>query len=466
MCVEPADEAEKNERMEIEDWYIDAITAAQKILELSQQKATKSQPTKQDFTSILFSLPNLSLSSITSDASGFQTNQTIENVISVQKTNPHALLYDRRDSLRDTASLVVANFHDPQYVIHTTRSDSYHASLNSSSDLNFPSSSVAKSSWDSNQISQTVITTCNAPEHSTSRTTASILQCRTISRQSTEARAYKPFVRAITEEHTNASRSTFDDLAGSKQSCNIMSVELSATSSAKTILPEPTRSATLSPVQMSAKPRLITWPLVLRIRLLDSLRLEKVHNSNEIIPETMVNTDGGRYDVYILHRQRFPVFWTGGSTECHGSDPLFDYCSARLTASWDNSTDTGSRSRVTKGGLDEFHSEDGEPETVNHVLFLIHDIGSVHSPIIYRTASEQRIAKGVEVLSISRHTSFQSKGTGIDRKPQTTTLDNIPTLQHFTNDIFFYTSPIYRQTIMDAIGANYYNATSGSEHYY
>ena len=47
----------------------------------------------------------------------------------------------------------------------------------------------------------------------------------------------------------------------------------------------------------------------------DSLRLEEVHNSSEITPETTVATDGGRYDVDILHRQRSPVYWTGESTE-------------------------------------------------------------------------------------------------------------------------------------------------------
>ncbi|KOX72940.1 SEC23-interacting protein [Melipona quadrifasciata] len=212
----------------------------------------------------------------------------------------------------------------------------------------------------------------------------------------------------------------------------------------------------------------------------DSLRLEKVHNSNEIILETMVNTDGG-YDVYILHRQRFPVFWTGEPTEVrrcswsfkapteskyisHNSPNLQEeYKQTYLpnnwnriidlnngeyliphsatvqihylttTASWDNSAGTGSRSRVIVQS-------------------------SIEPPV-------NRESRKVEVLSISRHTSFQSKGTGIDGKPQTITLDNIPTLQHFTNDIFFYTSPIYRQTIMDATGANYYNATSESGHY-
>jgi len=47
----------------------------------------------------------------------------------------------------------------------------------------------------------------------------------------------------------------------------------------------------------------------------DSLKLEEAHNSSDITPETTVATDGGRYDVDILRRQRAPVYWIGSSTE-------------------------------------------------------------------------------------------------------------------------------------------------------
>lgn len=47
----------------------------------------------------------------------------------------------------------------------------------------------------------------------------------------------------------------------------------------------------------------------------DSLKLEEVHNSSEITTETTVATDGGRYDVSIMRRQRAPVYWTGASNE-------------------------------------------------------------------------------------------------------------------------------------------------------
>lgn len=37
---------------------------------------------------------------------------------------------------------------------------------------------------------------------------------------------------------------------------------------------------------------------------------------------------------------------------------------------------SGLRTRVVKRGIDEFSIEDGEPEQVDHLLFMIHGIGS------------------------------------------------------------------------------------------
>lgn len=42
---------------------------------------------------------------------------------------------------------------------------------------------------------------------------------------------------------------------------------------------------------------------------------------------------------------------------------------------------------MIKRGLDEFHIEDGEPEKVDHVLFLVHGIGSV-CDLKFRTVEE------------------------------------------------------------------------------
>ncbi|XP_043664464.1 SEC23-interacting protein-like isoform X2 [Vespula pensylvanica] len=338
-----------------------------------------------------------------------------------------------------------------------------------------------------------------------------------------------------------------------------------------TTIPESTGSATLSPIQLSASPlsgrttpdsipqnlqnlafgiptgrmqyraiyhhwffrkeveNKVLW---LPFSMQDSLRLEDVHNSSEITTETTVATDGGRYDVDILRRQRSPVYWTGPSTEVrrcswfykgasesryipyeesiaakleeeykhacitlswnrridlnngeyiifHSANVQVHYLqtnSPETSASWSNTTGGGARPRVIKRGVDEFNIDEGEPEKVDHLLFLVHGIGSVCDlkfrtveEVVdefrsislqlvqshYRTASEKGVVNRVEVLPISWHTTLHSD-TGIDKKLKAITLNSIPKLRHFTNDtlldILFYTSPIYCQTIMQTVG--------------
>lgn len=47
----------------------------------------------------------------------------------------------------------------------------------------------------------------------------------------------------------------------------------------------------------------------------DSLNLEQAFNSTEISAETVIATDGGRYDVEIIKRQRRPVYWNATPTQ-------------------------------------------------------------------------------------------------------------------------------------------------------
>ncbi|XP_051176595.1 SEC23-interacting protein-like isoform X2 [Leptopilina boulardi] len=261
----------------------------------------------------------------------------------------------------------------------------------------------------------------------------------------------------------------------------------------------------------------------------DSLHLEEVHNSNEISPETKVATDGGRYDVDILRRERTPVYWPGSATEVRRCSWFYkgssesrytpyeesvavkfeeEYKQACNNSSWNRKIDlnngeyiifhsptvqvhylettspemavpgSNKRPRVVKRGVDEFHIEEGEPEKVDHLLFLVHGIGSVCDlkfrsveEVVdefrsislqlvqshYRSASDQGVVNRIEVLPISWHATLHSEDTGIDKKLQAITLTSIPKLRHFTNDtlldILFYTSPIYCQTIMRAVGS-------------
>ncbi|XP_012139228.2 uncharacterized protein LOC100879519 isoform X2 [Megachile rotundata] len=422
---------------------------------------------------------------------------------------------------------------------------------------------VGRNIWDSNQVP--TVETCSSSQPPLFYNPAQFHN---------ELQNYLSTNQSYGPPVVNPAQGYFDNLSGSAQDIpgGISSAFLPASVVMSTI-PEPTGSATLSPVQMSINPlagrtstdgtfssfqNSATGPsdkrmqyrtvyhhwfyrkevehkvLWLPFSMQDSLRLEEVHNSTEITPETTVATDGGRYDVDILRRQRSPVYWSGTSTEVrrcswfykgptesryvpydestalkleeeykqacmtnnwnrridlnngeyiifHSATVQVHYLtpsSPELAASWGNSAGAGSRPRVIKRGMDEFHIEDGEPEKVDHVLFLVHGIGSVCDlkfrtveEVVdefrsislqlvqshYRTASEQRTVNRIEVLPISWHTTLHSEDTGIDKKLHAITLESIPKLRHFTNDtlldILFYTSPVYCQTIMQTVGS-------------
>ncbi|XP_015173900.1 PREDICTED: uncharacterized protein LOC107065090 isoform X2 [Polistes dominula] len=338
-----------------------------------------------------------------------------------------------------------------------------------------------------------------------------------------------------------------------------------------TAVPEPTGSATLSPIQLSASPfsghttpdgiplSLHTLPtgvstgrmqykvinhhwfyrkevenkvLWVPFSTEDSSRLETVHNSSEITTETTVATDGGRYDVDILRRRRSPVYWSGPSTEVRRCSwfykgpseskyiPYDESIAAKLeeefkhacitsswnrridlnngeyiifhsetvhvhylqtnssdaSTSWTNPTGGSIRQRMVKRGVIDFNIDNGEPEKIDHLLFVVHGVGSacdlkfrsveevvdefrsISLQLVqshYHTASKHGIVNRIEVLPISWHTSLHSD-TGIDKKLKAITLESIPKLRHFTNDtlldVLFYTSPTYCETIMQTVG--------------
>ncbi|CAG5077702.1 Similar to Ddhd2: Phospholipase DDHD2 (Mus musculus) [Cotesia congregata] len=265
----------------------------------------------------------------------------------------------------------------------------------------------------------------------------------------------------------------------------------------------------------------------------DSLNLEQAFNSTEISAETVIATDGGRYDVEIIKRQRRPVYWSATPTQVRRCSwffkgptesrytPYEEQIAARLeeeykqaclsnswnrrvelsnnehiifhsatvqvhytpatslefNSSWSNSYNVANRPKLVKRGLDELNIDEGEPEAIDHLLFLVHGIGSacdlkfrsveevvdefrsISLQLVqthYRTETDHGRVHRIEVLPISWHSTLHSEDTGIDNKLKTITLESIPKLRHFTNDtlldILFYTSPVYCQTIMQAVG--------------
>ncbi|KAJ8984492.1 hypothetical protein NQ317_006152 [Molorchus minor] len=254
-----------------------------------------------------------------------------------------------------------------------------------------------------------------------------------------------------------------------------------------------------------------------------------IHVSDDLDPEKVIPTDGGRFDVNILRRQRTPVYWQGNPSEVrrcswfhkgspdgrlvpyeeniaamleeefklafemnqwhkevklasgetvafHAPDVLVVFPPTQAPDTWGN-TPNQSRPRVVKRGMDEFDIDEGEPSQVDHILFLVHGIGSVcdfkFRPVEevvdefrnialqlvqshYRTSCELGIVHRVEVLPISWHSKLHSDETGIDKQLKSITLESIPKLREFTNDtlldILFYTSPVYCQNIISIVG--------------
>ncbi|KAF2879623.1 hypothetical protein ILUMI_26536 [Ignelater luminosus] len=175
--------------------------------------------------------------------------------------------------------------------------------------------------------------------------------------------------------------------------------------------------------------------------MVDSLALEEAFTSADLSPNTVVATDGGRYDVNILRRERYPAYWTTSPTEVrrcswfhkgnaegrflpyeeniatmleeeyrtayetnewhrkvelpngetvvfHGPDVLVLFPPAQATADvWGNTPQTQPRPRVVKRGMDEFDIDEGEPAIVDHLLFIVHGIGAV-CDLKFRTVEE------------------------------------------------------------------------------
>lgn len=255
----------------------------------------------------------------------------------------------------------------------------------------------------------------------------------------------------------------------------------------------------------------------------DSLSLDEAVESHDP-NRKIITTDGGRFDVDIPARKRTPVYWKGDSSEVrrccwfYKVDSKFipydegiadllehEYQEALLTndwhrrielpnneqvvfhdanvivhfqqkptteegASWAPQTSTISKPRVVKRGIDEFQIEDGDCDKIDHLLFMVHGIGSVCDLKLrtveevvdefrsisqqlvqahYRSAYDEGKVGRVEVLPVSWWNSLHSDESGIDQQLKSITLESIPKLRSFTNetllDVLFYTSPVFSQ---------------------
>uniref|UniRef100_A0A8D1I7Y5 SEC23-interacting protein n=1 Tax=Sus scrofa TaxID=9823 RepID=A0A8D1I7Y5_PIG len=235
----------------------------------------------------------------------------------------------------------------------------------------------------------------------------------------------------------------------------------------------------------------------------DSLNLEKIYNSVQPDPESVVlGTDGGRYDVYLYDRMRKAVYWEEEPAEVRRCTwfykgdtdsrfiPYTEEFSEKLEVivqfqpssvpdEWGTTQDGQTRPRVVKRGIDDNLDEipDGEMPQVDHLVFMVHGIGPV-CDLRFRSIIEcvddfrvvslkllqthfkksldaQKISR-VEFLPVHWHSSLDGDATGVDRNVKKITLPSIGRFRHFTNetllDILFYNSPTYCQRIVEKVG--------------
>uniref|UniRef100_A0A8C9SPF0 DDHD domain containing 2 n=1 Tax=Scleropages formosus TaxID=113540 RepID=A0A8C9SPF0_SCLFO len=258
----------------------------------------------------------------------------------------------------------------------------------------------------------------------------------------------------------------------------------------------------------------------------DSQKLEEAYLS---VKEVVVATEGERYDVKLKERRRYAVYWEQAPSEVRRctwfykgdkdtrylpypedfSDSLevrksqhdaqwtswpgpptvmweyfmvliMHYQPITLQEEWMSSPSEQTRPRTVKRGIENISVEipDGEPESVDHLVFMVHGIGPAcdlrFRSIIqcvndFRSASlsllnthfkkaqdEKRIGR-VEFLPVNWHSALHGDATGVDEDIQRITLPSISRLRHFTNDtlldLFFYNSPTYCQTIVDTVAS-------------
>lgn len=253
----------------------------------------------------------------------------------------------------------------------------------------------------------------------------------------------------------------------------------------------------------------------------DSLAIDEAFLSKDS-QRNIIQTDGGRFDVNVEDRKRYTVYWNAEATAVRrcswfyqSSDMSYvpydeetaerlekEYEEASISNSWHRkvelttgdmvmfhepsvivhfyksqvpdiyatATSSVNRPRVVKRGVDSFNIEEGECEKIDHLIFMVHGIGSVCDlqfrtveqvvdtfrasafSLIqshYKTSYEQGTVGRIEILPISWYNALHSEETGIDPKLKSITLESIPKLRSFTNetllDILFYSSPRYCQ---------------------
>ncbi|XP_077570860.1 triacylglycerol hydrolase DDHD2-like isoform X4 [Stigmatopora nigra] len=262
---------------------------------------------------------------------------------------------------------------------------------------------------------------------------------------------------------------------------------------------------------------------------------EKLENANNAAgdAEVVVAVEGERYDVHVKERKCYAVYWeqapfevrrctwfhkgdkdmrfipypedlsnsledaymiavtldewkrkldfpTGETVILHNPKMIMHYTPIGLQEDWISSPSENTRPRTVKRGVHNIPADipDGEPENVDHLVFMVHGIGpacdlrfrsiiqcvndfrSVSLSLLashYKTAQLEGKVGRVEFLPVNWHKALHGDATGVDEDIHRITLPSISRLRHFTNDtlldLFFYNSPTYCQTIVDTVAS-------------
>ncbi|XP_077600390.1 triacylglycerol hydrolase DDHD2-like isoform X2 [Stigmatopora nigra] len=262
---------------------------------------------------------------------------------------------------------------------------------------------------------------------------------------------------------------------------------------------------------------------------------EKLENANNAAgdAEVVVAVEGERYDVHVKERKCYAVYWeqapfevrrctwfhkgdkdmrfipypedlsnsledaymiavtldewkrkldfpTGETVILHNPKMIMHYTPIGLQEDWISSPSESTRPRTVKRGVHNIPADipDGEPENVDHLVFMVHGIGpacdlrfrsiiqcvndfrSVSLSLLashYKTAQLEGKVGRVEFLPVNWHKALHGDATGVDEDIHRITLPSISRLRHFTNDtlldLFFYNSPTYCQTIVDTVAS-------------
>ncbi|XP_077417271.1 triacylglycerol hydrolase DDHD2 isoform X2 [Vanacampus margaritifer] len=263
----------------------------------------------------------------------------------------------------------------------------------------------------------------------------------------------------------------------------------------------------------------------------DSDKLENADNARGDDEEVVVAVEGERYDVHVKERKRYAIYWeqaptdvhrctwfykgdkdirfipyteefsnsledaymiavtldewkrkldfpTGETVILHNPKLIMHYQPIGLQEDWVSSPSENTRPRTVKRGINNIPVEipDGEPEKVDHLVFMVHGIGpacdlrfrsiiqcvndfrSVSLSLLashYKNAQLEGKVGKVEFLPVNWHSALHGDATGVDEDIHRITLPSISRLRHFTNDtlldLFFYNSPTYCQTIVDTV---------------